>query len=210
MGHGLTTAAFVLALGISGVPPAARGERMSLPDCYLGHRMQPLLLLTRADVRADVGLNAAQAEAVDNAVPQFVARAAAIRGLAGPSAQDARRAVDDEAQRWLEAHLDEKQYKRLVEVDLQWEGPSSLISRPILAEHLELTPDQKTRLAQAVATRNQQRRPGTFNQSLEKALANQALTILTRKQQDLWFAMQGRRFSPQFTDTAQSAARTSP
>ncbi|MDR3636596.1 MAG: hypothetical protein P4L84_22530 [Isosphaeraceae bacterium] len=208
MGHGLTTALWLLALGAPAAQPAA-SERASLPDHYLGLRMQPLLLLTRADVRADVGLDAAQAEEVDKAVLDFVARAAAVRGLQGPAAVEARRAVDIDAQQWLETHLKEAQFRRLVQVDLQWEGPSSLISRPAVSQNLELTAPQRQALVHAVASRNEKRRPGTFHQEAERALAEEARTILTPKQRRVWAAMLGAAFTPQFTETTPAAARSS-
>jgi hypothetical protein len=207
MGHGLTTAALLfIALGAA-APERAGGERMSLPDHCLGLRMQPLLLLTRADVRADLGLDEGQAEQVDKAVLEFVPRAAEARRIAGPAGVDARRVVDADAQRWLETHLNEKQYQRLIQVDLQWEGPSALVSRPIVADHLELTGEQRQALLQAVAVRNKQRPPGTFRQDVEKALAEQALKVLTPKQQSLWAAMLGPYFTPRFAEPPRSAAR---
>lgn len=207
MVHGWTATLLWLALGSTAAQPAAGTERMSLPDHYLGLRMQPLLLLTRPDVRADIGIDAAQAAEVDRAVLDFVARAAAVRGLKGPAAVEARREVDTQAQRWLAAHLNEAQYQRLIEVDLQWEGPSALISRPLIADHLELTNEQRQTLSQAVATRNKNRPPGAFRQDVEATLAHDAIAVLTPKQQALWKALLGRRFSPQLADTAHTAAR---
>ena len=206
MGHGLTGTLLLLAGSVLLAQPAA-GERASLPDRYLGLRMQPLLLLTRADVRADIGIDGAQAEAVDRAVLDFVARAAATRNLPpGPGAVAARGEVDTDAQRWLASHLTAEQYQRLLQVDLQWEGPSCLISRSVIADHLGLRPEQRKRLSQALDERNRQRPPGTFSQEVEKVFAEKARAVLDPMQQHLWATMLGRRFTPRLAELPTPAA----
>lgn len=221
MGQGTAILLLALVAGSAPESPATAG-RFSLPDRCLGLRMQPLLLLSRADVRADIGLDEQQAGDVDKAIFDFVARAATARGAVGPALVEARRAIDVEAKQWLETHLSEQQYRRLIQVDLQWEGPSSLISRPVIAEHLELTPDQRQAIEAALAARNQQRKaydqafmaqnknrlPDAYPQEIELTFAKKAAEILSAKQRQLWSDMAGQRFNPRLTpESAHSTAR---
>ena len=152
-------ALLAITTGLSPTAWAADGPA-PLPDNRLGIRTAPLLLLSRADVRADVGLDAAQAADSERALAELYLQAAALRGKRGPEARVTQRAVDDAAKLWLETKLSDAQRKRLIEIDLQWEGPAALVSRPVLADHLHLTADQRTRLAEAIAECHRRRSAG--------------------------------------------------
>jgi hypothetical protein len=198
MHHGArpTLAAVFLCLTAAAWPRASLGDGhplLSLPDSRLGIRTAPLLLLSRADLRADVGLDARQTAEVERAIADLYARAVAVRGKTGPEAIAARKAIDEAQRRWLDAHLSEAQRIRLIQIDLQWEGPSALISRPVIADALFLTREQREALGRAVAECQRKRAAGTFQRSDEYQLTKQALAILNEEQHIRWKAMLGNR-----------------
>lgn len=188
-------------------PPAqvAPGQVPMLPDERLGIRTVPLLLLSRPDVRADLGLDERQTADALRAIADLHARAAALRGRPDADAVAARRAVDEAQRAWLEANLSAPQRDRLVQVDLQWEGPSSLVSRPIVADTLALTPEQRAAIRKAVGEHFQARARGTGPVD-EKALSLSVLGTLSPAQRDRWKAMLGRPFVPRLA--ARPAAAT--
>jgi hypothetical protein len=170
----------------------------SLPDSRLGMRTAPLLLLSRPDVRADLRMDAKQAAEAEQEISALYVKAAALKGKSGAEAVAARQQIDAEQQRWFETHLSESQYGRLIQIDLQWEGPSALISRPVLTARLKLTPTQVSGLREAVAKRNRERGPrGTYDSAADARLARSALAILSKPQQDQWKNLLGPPFQPQ-------------
>ena len=205
MRQGMTLASAVVWLLVIIVPsPACRagsapeqGSRHApLPDERLGIRTAPLLLLSRPDVRADLGMNASQAEAAEVEISDLYVRAAALRGKAGPQAVSMRRAIDEAQWAWVENHLTPEQHNRLVQIDLQWEGPSSLVSRPVVADTLGLAAEQRLALKQVVAARDTARASGSAPGSAEQVLAKQALSQLTPEQKVRWRTMLGNPFTP--------------
>ena len=184
-------AALVL-LSVVVIPTTSLGDDGQLPDSRLGIRTVPLLLLSRPDVRADLGLNPEQSAEARRAISELHAKAAALRGKTGAEAIAARRAIDEEQRRRLEAMLSPEQQDRLVQIDLQWEGPSALISRKIVAESLNLDDRQRATLAQAVSDCNRRRAQAAGGAGEERQLAEQALAILTEPQRARWRAMLGR------------------
>ena len=184
-------AALVL-LSVAAMPASSLGDEAPLPDSRLGIRTVPLLLLSRPDVRADLGLNPAQTAEAQRAISELYAKAAALRGKTGAEAIAARRAIDEEQRRRLEALLSPEQQDRLVQIDLQWEGPSALISRKMVAESLNLDDRQRATLAQAVSDRDRRRAQAPDRAGDERQLAEQALAILTEPQRARWRAMLGR------------------
>ena len=191
----LPTLLVVAGLGTSARP--ASGDEPAYPASRLGFRTAPLLLLSRSDVRADLRLDANQAASADRAITDLWTRAAALRGKTGPEAIAARRSIDEAQRAWIEGRLSDAQRRRLTQIDLQWEGASALISRPIVAEGLGLTPDQRSTLDHAVADRDRRRSPGRTRTEDERALARQAFDLLTPDQRDRWKAMLGEPFVPQ-------------
>jgi hypothetical protein len=164
----------------------------SLPDSRLGIRTAPLLLLSRADVRADVGLDQAQIAEAGRALEELYAQAAELKGLSGPEVLARKKSIDEAEQQWLQTKLTEAQRKRLIEIDLQWEGPSALIHRPVLADHLHLTQEQRTSLTAAVADCRRRRQQGGDVHECERRLFEQTRALLTPEQLERWRAMLGR------------------
>ncbi len=202
-----TIAALVLILpgmGRSEEPPKSPASFATvpvLPDERLGVRTAPLWLLSRPDVRADVQLDPKQTAEAERVLAGLFAKAAAIRGKSGPEIVNGRRAIDDAEQEWLQTRLGEAQRKRLIEIDLQWEGPSALISRPVVADHLGLTPEQRAALKQAVAECQRLRASGSHLRDSEHQLGQQALRVLTPEQSQRWKVMLGHPFTPRLTAT---------
>ncbi len=197
MGHGVTSFLAALLIGTATCVGVAPGAEEPLPDHRLGLRTAPLLLLSRPDVRADLGLVPKQAVDAERMITDLFVMAVALRGKNGPEVVAARREIDVAMQTWLETHLSEAQFKRLIEVDLQWEGPSALVSRPVVADHLGLTTEQRNALGLAVAERNQQRARHGLQTGVEVQLARKALAVLSPAQRNRWKAMLGRPFVPQ-------------
>jgi len=188
----------VCGLLASEASAAIEGE-LEYPTSRLGVRTAPLLLLCRADVRAEVELTGQQATAAERVAAELHAKAAELRGKTGAEVLAARRAIDEAQQRWIDTQLSDKQRTRLIQIDLQWEGPAALVSRPVVAEALALSPQQRSTLSVAVAERNRKRDQGSYKQSDERLLAERALATLTAEQRDRWKAMLGRPFVPQLT-----------
>jgi hypothetical protein len=197
MGHGVTPFLAALLIGTAACVGAAPGAEEPLPDHRLGLRTAPLLLLSRPDVRADLGLVPKQAADAERMITDLFVKAVALRGKNGPDVVAARREIDVTMQTWLETHLSEAQFQRLSEVDLQWEGPSALISRPVVADHLGLTTEQRNALGLAVDERNRRRARHGLQTGVEVQLARNALAVLSPAQRNRWKAMLGRPFVPQ-------------
>lgn len=200
MRHGLIRLLppFLIIVAIVFVHPSRAGETHApLPDERLGIRTAPLLLLSRADVRDDLKLTPKQAVEAEKAITDLYVRADDLRGKTGIQVIEARKAIDEAQRDWFERHLTAVQQNRLVQIDLQWEGPSSLISRPVLADTLGLSSQQRTSLKEAVAKRNLQRTRKMDAPADEQVLARQALSLLQTAQKEQWRAMLGRPFVPQ-------------
>jgi hypothetical protein len=166
-----------------------------------------LLLLTRLDVQAELRLSREQATSAERLMQELHEKAASLRGKNGSEVVSARRAIDEAQERWIESQLTETQRKRLVQIDLQWEGPSALISRSVVSEALSLSADQRSKLTKAVAERNRQRAEGHNQPADERALAEQALAVLTPAQKAQWKEMLGHPFVPH---DAQANAKAQP
>jgi len=198
MGQRLTRAGFLFSLFLT-TCAVARGQLADsspLPDDRLGIRTAPMLLLSRPDVRADLGLSPEQAHKAEKAVTELYIRAAAVKGKTGAQAVAARKEIDDAQRIWFTANLSQKQRNRLVQLDMQWEGPSALVSRVIVANALGLAPHQISALEDAVAKRDDARARGKYTPENEKVLSRQARSILTSQQWETWLSMLGRPFEP--------------
>ena len=193
----LFLAVFLLPAIVSvAMPKLANAGGEPIPDNRRGIATAPLLLLTRPEVVSDLELTEAQSAAAEEAITRLYARARSIRGKTGEAAIAARKLVDQEQIQWLEANLSERQRERLLQIGLQWEGASALISRPILSDTLRLTAEQKTRLSVAKKTRDEARRadPAAYR-SIEDKWSREALTILDESQRGIWKAMLGHPLS---------------
>jgi hypothetical protein len=155
------------------------------------------VLLSRPDVRAELSLDARQAASADQTLAELHARAGSLKGKKGPEVVAARRAIDDAQEHWLETQLKPEQRARLGQIDLQWEGPSALVTRPALAESLHLSPDQRTKLARLVTEHEKRQAAQADPHAGQRALAQQTLAVLSNEQQAAWKTMLGRPFTPQ-------------
>lgn len=208
MRHGLTGLAFALFVFLTLGPPSttaagpgAGPDPAPFPDARLGIRTAPILLLSRPDVRTDLGLSPKLSEEAERALSDLYVRAAALRGKRGVQAVAWRRTVDEAQRTWFETNLTPDQRRRLAQIDLQWEGPSSLVSRAVVTDTLGLTPGQHAALVQAVATRDAARARRTYTQADEQTLARQSLAVLSAAQRERWRAMLGRPFAPRLAAT---------
>jgi hypothetical protein len=175
------------ALGLASPP--------QLSDDRLGVRTAPLLLLSRPDVRAELRLDAAQSAEADKALAELYEQALALKGHRGPDADNRKRAIDLAGEQWLESKLSETQRKRFSQIELQWEGPSALIHRPMISEALGLSAEQRARLSEAIAVRDRQRDVGADLWECERRLFEQARALLTSEQRQRWRAMLGPPFA---------------
>jgi hypothetical protein len=185
-------------------PVSVRADEPEYPASRLGTQTAPLLLLSRADVRTDLALSPEQIASAERTMSELYVRAAAIKGKTGPSVLAARRAIDEAQKRWIDTELNADQRTRLIQIDLQWEGPAALVTRPVMAESLRLTDPQRQSLKQAVEELDRKRAQGPLQPADERKLAETALALLTPAQRKAWRDMLGKPFVPQV------AARTDP
>lgn len=179
MRHGATrrlALTFMLCLGLGGANASA--DDVVLPDAMLGAQVAPMLLLSRPEVQADLGLTAEQAESARQTLADLRAQALALKGRGdGPEVVAARRAIDEAQVRWLSATLSPDQRTRLSQIGLQWQGLNAL-TRPLAVEFLGLSEDQVAKLRRALAT------PPAPN--LERSWAESVLAVLSADQRARW------------------------
>jgi hypothetical protein len=214
MSHGLTRGVVVagmlaLVLVSSGFAADEAKLPSGLPDDRLGVRTVPILLLSRVDVRADVGLTEPQAASVHAAIAELHARASRLRGKVGDEAVSGRKAVDDAQRSWIDTHLTPEQRDRLKQIDLQWEGPSALVSRPVVRDTLGLTVEQQAEIRKAIERRDAARGNLETRATAEVELARVALATLNETQRTRWKAMLGRPFAPQLAAGSPSTTSAS-
>jgi hypothetical protein len=192
MRHGSTRFASLIFLALS-LPASAvlATEENALPDARRHTRVTPLLLLSRSDVRDDLGLSESQTQAVELAIQRFHTQAQGLRGLRNDAETiSARRKLDEEVFAWIDSRLLPAQKTRLVQIDLQWEGPSILVSRSIVSETLHLSVEQKLKLKTAIQSRDLALK--SKQSDAELVLEKAALACLTEAQRESWRAMLGK------------------
>ena len=177
-----------------GAQEAATPADWELPDAALGAQITPILLLSRPDVCGDLALDGATAEAARQAILDLYARAASLRGTAGPEAVAARRAIDEAAERWLDTHLSVAQRARLDQLDLQWEGVAAMLTRPTLRATLELSDQQRAALSAIVARRSSLAREGLGPVSAHREIGRVSAEILSEGQRRRWESFVGPGF----------------
>ncbi len=190
MRQGTTFALVPLCLLGIMLSPAHAG--WSLPDESRGSRVAPLFLLSRADVREDLQFPADQAAEVDKAVIDLFNKAADLKGKTGEAAVAQRKLVDESQKDWLEVHLKPDQVDRLSQIDLRWEGPAAMTTRPHVADALSLSDEQRAALHRAVLERNAHRDKTKDVAAAEHQLNVRAMSILSDGQKKRWEQMIGR------------------
>lgn len=193
MRHGPTLAALI-SLWIVGIAlsPAEAGN-WSLPDESQGARIAPMLLLSRADIRADLDLNPEQVAEAEKAVAELYNKAAALRGRTDAEAIAQRGLVDEGQHTWFETKLTEPQRDRLSQLDLRWEGPAAIVSRASVAEALDITADQKATLKKALVERNAAHAKNPAE--ADRQFTARTMAVLTDVQKQHWTLMLGRSFT---------------
>ncbi len=173
--------------------PAAQPPRgtIVLPDSHIGARVAPILLLTRQDVQTDLRLTPAQTAGAQQMANVLHERAATLRGRSGNDVMKAQDEILRDGKRWVTENLAEEQKSRLVQLDLQWEGPSALLSRPIIKDSLRLEDTQITGLSKAIAQRNTKRNGGPAIAADEVVLFNTMVGMLSKPQIQAYRAMLG-------------------
>ncbi|MFM7131918.1 MAG: hypothetical protein ACKO0V_21430 [bacterium] len=176
--------------------------RWQLPDDRRGVRTAPILLLSREDVASDLGLNADQKVRTWEMINQLGPKAAQLKGRNDTDSQKLRREVDQMQLEWLRKELKPEQLARLTQIDLQWEVPSAIVSRPQVTEAMHLTPHQKTKITELV----QQSRTGRGQKSPDEVTAELTRSVfsqLDETQQQAWRALIGPELGqPQRTASA--------
>lgn len=181
MRHGPTPLAALAAAAL--IAAAGPADDHVLPDGALGTRVAPMLLLSRPDVRTDLGLDPAQVESARATLADLWSRAKGLQGRGdGPEVVARRRAIDEIQWRWLDTHLADEQRRRLYQIDLQWEGELALL-RAEVVEALGLTADQAAGLRRAAVAR------------VPAAHAGRLEAALTTDQRDRWREMLGPRLA---------------
>jgi hypothetical protein len=191
MGHGLSLvrASVVLGVGVLVFAPQARSGHPL--DDRLGVRTAPIFLLDRADVQRDLGLEGAQASEIRRKAVELYRRAQVLKGSKASGVVPARRVIDDDASQWITANLAPKQRERLAQIELQWEGATALITRPLVGEYLNLTPEQHKKVARFVADARAAQSPGPWDYEGHVALERKAIGLLTEKQREQWIQLLG-------------------
>jgi hypothetical protein len=190
---------FFLRLAAAGLLALSAAPRASaeggLPDSRRGIRTAPVLLLSRADVRAELRLSPEQAADAERTIADLHEKAQLLKGRTDAEAVAARGEVEDACRLWIERSLTPPQRDRLTQLDYQWEGPSAVITRAKVAESLALTDAQRQALAKAVAERNGRRGGGPPVDADEAGLARVVNEQLTEGQDRRWQAIIGAPFS---------------
>jgi hypothetical protein len=182
-----STLALTAALAMATRTQAGEG----LPDARLGIRATPMLLTTRPDVRADLRLSPEQAADAERTVDELRDKARALKGRNDAEAATLRGEIDTASRLWIERKLTPAQRDRLIQLDLQWEGPAAVITRPIVAENLALTDTQRQALAKVVAEHHGRRGSGPLVEADEAKLGGAIYGSLTEEQVKRWLTLIG-------------------
>ncbi len=182
-------------------------------DNRIGRRVAPIFLLTRSDVQADLKLAPDQIAEANRLSTELHRRAQVLQGLTGernvPAVKEARRAIDDQQADWLSKSLSDHQLERLGQLDLQWEGAAAMISRPLVTEYLNLTPDQVQKVTEYVKESRQRQAPANWTAADHFNLTRRAIALLSDKQRDQWIHLLGPK-CPFMVATQKPAIPTAP
>ncbi|WZP00090.1 hypothetical protein EP7_001707 [Isosphaeraceae bacterium EP7] len=204
------TAAMGLLLALcSSVATTAAADDWVLPDDRLGVATAPILFLSRPDVQEELRLDPNQVEDAKRKIVELYRAATTLKGKTGGELLAGRRSIDGEQKRWLTGHLSREQLARLAQIEIQWEGPSTVIRRPILADSLKLKPEQRQTLEKAVADREAKVRDGAPPRQADHDLAEVVLGTLDVEQKSIWRSMLGTPFEVKPT-VAAAAPKAAP
>jgi hypothetical protein len=186
MRHGWTVfpTLILMGLGLCGFTRPARGGEPL--DDRLGVRTAPIFLLTRPDIQADLKLDSRQIALCRRAALALQRQASLLRGRKDAGANAARLQVDDEMTRWLSKALSPDQLARLDQIDMQWEGAAAMLTRPFLAESLNLTPEQERNIRECISEGRAQRARGAWTYDDHHNQARKASATLDERQGRLW------------------------
>ncbi len=162
-------------------------------DERLGVRTPLVFLLIRSDIQKDLGLEPTRIAEVNRFAAVLYGRALSLKGKVGPGVVAARRAIDEAESEWLSKHLTPEQRERLGQIDLQWEGVSALLNRPVVVDFLGLTDEQRDQVSRVYGDRMKARvrqGPWTYEEHIE--ITRKAIAVLTDKQQKLWAKVLGQ------------------
>jgi hypothetical protein len=195
MRHGSTIvpAGLVLAaalLGAGGGPEALPASGVTVLDERFGMPIAPIYLLLRPDVQLDLQLNQRQVAGARELVARLIERGLNLKHKAGPAAMAERRAIDETMAGWLRHELSEAQLERLTQINLQWEGVSSL-RRSAVAEYLVLGEAQRLKIDRVLAERDRRRVAGGLAPGELDKFSREALAILTPPQRGQWDSLLG-------------------
>lgn len=173
-------------------PAVARTAAWQLPDDRIGVRTAPILLLSRDDVARDLKLTEEQRSGAWKMIDELGRQAAQLKGRNDKDTLVLRRKIDQAQLEWISRELTPEQVARLNQIDLQWEGPSALVSRPQIAQTVHLTEDQKRKIQEILAT------SGAKGRSIELAgradLVRKVFRELDETQQQTWRSLVGPDF----------------
>jgi hypothetical protein len=176
---------------VLGFPQAARSSEPF--DDHLGARIPRLFLLMRSDVQSDLALGSDQVVEIQRAASALYRTALRLKGRTGAGIVAARRVIDENEARWVDAHLTREQIIRLDQIDLQWEGAKALLpqSRPLVAKDLNLSSEQEKTIAQLITEAAARRARGNWTYLDHTSLSRQAISVLNDKQKTLWIHVLG-------------------
>jgi hypothetical protein len=176
---------FLVAAVLFASPKAARCSEPL--DDRLGVPTVPIFLLLRSDIQKDLELEPAQVAEVNRAAAVLQTKALSLKGKKGPGLLAARKEIDAEERNWMNTHLNPKQRERLAQVDLQWEGASALVNRPIVAEFLGINSEKQTEVARVVSEGAAIRaRAGRLTYEEHIEVTRKAIALLSEKQRQQW------------------------
>lgn len=159
-----------------------------------GHRTAPILLLSRADIQQELKLSPEQVGAARSFAGELRRKARALQGKSGDGVLAARRSIDDQQTQWLTKNLTAPQLDRLHQLDLQWEGPVAVQSRPIIADYLKLSPEQRQKIDHLISDHDAHRGDAPAYQEVEDAFQNRILAVLSDEQRSQWKTLEGKPF----------------
>jgi hypothetical protein len=171
-----------------------RATAWQLPDDRIGVRTAPILLLSRDDVAADLKLTEEQRQKTWGMIADLGKRAADLKGRNDKDALVLRRQIDQSQLEWLARELTPEQNARLSQIDLQWEGPLSLISRPQVSQAMHLSEEQKAKIRTILVANSDTAANRTADVGRRQNAIRLIFKELDETQQQTWRALVGPDF----------------